>query len=85
MRLPGGKDQETGDRVRNLGSGNIMDKQEGDHMSYRLIIDGNSVYEIDEDFERYRKKKMADRAGKRSRQPEGKEREEPGENGPESR
>ncbi|MGI5983051.1 MAG: hypothetical protein ACOX8F_06385 [Sakamotonia sp.] len=54
-------------------------------MSYRLIIDGNSVYEIDEDFERYRKKKMADRAGKRSRQPEGKEREEPGENGPESR
>lgn len=54
-------------------------------MSYRLIIDGNSVYEIDEDFERYRKKKMADRAGKRSRRPEGKEREEPGEKGPESR
>ena len=23
-------------------------------MSYRLVIDGNSVYEIDEDFERYR-------------------------------
>lgn len=28
-------------------------------MSYRLVIDGNSVYEIDEDFERYREKRLS--------------------------
>lgn len=39
-------------------------------MSYRLVIDGNSVYEIDEDFERYREKRMRSGNGKRSRKPE---------------
>ena len=29
-------------------------------MSYRLVIDGNSVYEIDEDFERYRENRMGE-------------------------
>ena len=39
-------------------------------MSYRLVIDGNSVYEIDEDFERYRENRMGGGNGKRSRKPE---------------
>lgn len=39
-------------------------------MSYRLVIDGNSVYEIDEDFERYRENRMGSGNGKRSRKPE---------------
>lgn len=39
-------------------------------MSYRLVIDGNSVYEIDEDFERYREKRMGGGNGKQSRKPE---------------
>ena len=38
-------------------------------MSYRLVIDGNSVYEIDEDFERYREKRMGGGNGKQSRKP----------------
>ena len=39
-------------------------------MSYRLVIDGNSVYEIDEDFEQYRENRMGGGNGKRSRKPE---------------
>ena len=39
-------------------------------MSYRLVIDGNSVYEIDEDFERYRENRMGGGNGKRYRKPE---------------
>lgn len=55
-------------------------------MSYRLVIDGNSVYEIDEDFERYREKQMKGGNGKRSRKPEEKAhkragREDEGEHG----
>ncbi|MFR8778285.1 MAG: hypothetical protein ACLVF9_06370 [Enterocloster sp.] len=45
-------------------------------MSYRLVIDGNSVYEIDEDFERYRENRMGSGNGKRSRKPEEKARKE---------
>ena len=52
-------------------------------MSYRLVIDGNSVYEIDEDFERYRENRMGGGNGKRSRKPEEKaqkkEKPDPGE------
>lgn len=55
-------------------------------MSYRLVIDGNSVYEIDEDFERYRENRMGGGNGKRSRKPEEKvqkrvDREDEGETG----
>ena len=35
-------------------------------MSFRLVIDGNSVYEIDEDFEQYREKRMGNGNRRRS-------------------
>lgn len=47
-------------------------------MSYRLVIDGNSVYEIDEDFERYRENRMGGRKWKTIQEAGGKGAEEGG-------